>query len=218
MTSSPPTPRRTSSAPIEEHVLCQKTGGDAPSGCRSLSVPQIRAASGVSHPWSKCRRRSTRARNPDRTWDIRPDCAYRPSLEGFNWRHRFQIRNCAFVRDSILCPYFAVKFRRGDGPEEVALYQVRAAGSLALYNRFHLCPEAYKARRNLRKSGSIYVNPNSGIDNSAGTNRSAYGALHMPPRMSCSTYATTALPLSVQIRFLDHPAGYRQASSKYWRS
>jgi hypothetical protein len=33
------------------------------------------------------------------TWDTRLDCAYWLSLKGFNPWYRFQIQNCAFVRD-----------------------------------------------------------------------------------------------------------------------
>jgi hypothetical protein len=76
------------------------------------------------------------------TWDIRPDCAYWLSLKGFNQRYRFQIQNCTFVRDWITCPYFTIEFKRDGESEDVAVKQVAAAGSMALYNRHHLHAEA----------------------------------------------------------------------------
>ncbi|KAK3376216.1 hypothetical protein B0T24DRAFT_699494 [Lasiosphaeria ovina] len=81
------------------------------------------------------------------TWDVRPDCAYWLSLRGFNPRYRFQIQNCAFARDWITCPYLTVEFKRDGESEDVAVRQVRAAGALALFNRWYLLAEARKASK-----------------------------------------------------------------------
>ena len=45
-------------------------------------------------------------------WDIRSDCTYWLSLKGFNPRYRFQIQNCAFVREWITCLYLSIEFKR----------------------------------------------------------------------------------------------------------
>lgn len=86
----------------------------------------------------------TLAQETDWTWDIRPDCAYWLSLRGFNAKYRFQIQNAIYVRDSITCPYFTVKFKRDGEPDDVAVRQVCAAGSLALFNRYSLYASARK--------------------------------------------------------------------------
>ena len=82
-------------------------------------------------------------------WDVRPDCAYWLSLKAFNPRYRYQIQNCAFVRDDITCPYFTIEFKRDGQSEDVAIRQVIAAGSLALYNRWRLYSEARRVWPNL---------------------------------------------------------------------
>ena len=83
------------------------------------------------------------------SWDIRPDCAYWLSLKGFNPRYRFQIQNCAYVRDWITCPYLTVEFKRDGVSEDTAVAQVAAAGSIALYNRYRLREAALEARPGL---------------------------------------------------------------------
>lgn len=83
------------------------------------------------------------------SWDIRPDCAYWLSLKGFSPQYRFQIQNCAFVRDWITCPYFTIEFKRGGESEDVAVRQVCAAGALALFNRHCLYHEARQSRPSL---------------------------------------------------------------------
>ena len=89
------------------------------------------------------------------TWDIRPDCAYWLSLKGFNPRYRYQIQNCAYVRDWITCPYFTIEFKRDGQSEDVAIAQVAAAGSMALYNRYRLREAARKARPGLDGDANI---------------------------------------------------------------
>ena len=79
------------------------------------------------------------------SWDVRPDCAYWLSLHGFNPRYRFQIQNCAFVKDYITCPYLTIEFKRDSMSEDSAVRQLAAAGSLALYNRYRLRLEALAA-------------------------------------------------------------------------
>lgn len=83
------------------------------------------------------------------SWDIRPDCSYWLSLKGFNPIYRFQIQNCTFVRDWITCPYFSTEFKRDGESEDVAVAQVAAAASLALFNRYNLHSEAQQAKPNL---------------------------------------------------------------------
>ncbi|KAG9250611.1 uncharacterized protein F5Z01DRAFT_683752 [Emericellopsis atlantica] len=89
------------------------------------------------------------------SWDIRPDCAYWLSLKGFNPRYRFQIQNCAYVRDWITCPYFTVEFKRDGVSEDAAIAQVAAAGSMALYNRYKLREAAREARPGLEMDSNI---------------------------------------------------------------
>ncbi|KAL6408566.1 hypothetical protein AUP68_08426 [Ilyonectria robusta] len=84
------------------------------------------------------------AQETDWTWDIRPDCSYWLSLGGFNAKYRFQIQNATYARDSITCPYFTVEFKRDGEPDDVAVRQVCAAGSLALFNRYSLYTSARK--------------------------------------------------------------------------
>jgi hypothetical protein len=83
------------------------------------------------------------------TWDIRRDCAFWLSLKGFNPKYRFQIQNCTFVRDWITCPYLTIEFKRAGESEDVAVKQVAAAGSMALYNRYHLHAEALTSQPDL---------------------------------------------------------------------
>jgi hypothetical protein len=68
------------------------------------------------------------ANETDWTWDLHLDCAYWLSLKRFNPRYRFQIQNCAFVRDLITCPYF-IEFKRDGLSEDVAVAQLAAVGS-----------------------------------------------------------------------------------------
>ncbi|KFA81746.1 hypothetical protein S40288_11089 [Stachybotrys chartarum IBT 40288] len=91
----------------------------------------------------------------DWSWDIRPDCAYWLSLKGFNPRYRFQIQNCAYVRDWMTCPYFTVEFKRDSVSEDAAIAQVAAAGSMALYNRYKLREAACEARPELAQDSHI---------------------------------------------------------------
>ncbi|EJT69189.1 hypothetical protein GGTG_13298 [Gaeumannomyces tritici R3-111a-1] len=64
------------------------------------------------------------------------------SWDGFKPRYRFQIQNCTFVKDWITCPYFTIEFKRPGPSDDVAVAQVVAAGSIALYNRHRLREEA----------------------------------------------------------------------------
>ncbi|KAH6871916.1 hypothetical protein B0T10DRAFT_541412 [Thelonectria olida] len=89
------------------------------------------------------------AQETDWTWDIRLDCAYWLSLKGFNTKYRFQIQNATYIRNSITCPYFTVEFKRDGEPDNVAVRQVCAAGSLALFNRYSLYTSARKVNLTL---------------------------------------------------------------------
>lgn len=91
----------------------------------------------------------------DWSWDVRPDCAYWLSLKGFNPKYRFQIQNCAYVRDWITCPYFTVEFKRDGQSEDAAIAQVAAAGSMALYNRYKLREAAREAQPALKDDSHI---------------------------------------------------------------
>jgi hypothetical protein len=88
---------------------------------------------------------------PDWSWDVRTDCSYWLSLKGFNPQYRFQIQNCAFVKDCITCPYYAIEFKRSGESEDVAVAQVATAGSLTLYNRHRLRRQALDLSKNAWK-------------------------------------------------------------------
>ncbi|KAI1130545.1 hypothetical protein F5Y10DRAFT_263057 [Nemania abortiva] len=79
------------------------------------------------------------------SWDVRPDCAYWLSLKGFDPEYGFHVQDCTFVREYITCPYFTIEFTKDGQSENVALNQVAAAGSLALFNRWRLYSDARKA-------------------------------------------------------------------------
>lgn len=82
----------------------------------------------------------------DWSFDLRPDCSYWLSLRGFNPSYRVQVRNATYViKRWITCPYFTVEFKRDGESQSVAIAQVAAAGSLALYNRYQLRKDALTA-------------------------------------------------------------------------
>ena len=86
-------------------------------------------------------------------WDVRPDCSYWLSLQGFNPWWRSQVKCVTYVKDGIVaCPYFTIEFKRDGEVEDNAINQVAAAGSIALYNRFRLYRRAsreyYKDQQN----------------------------------------------------------------------
>lgn len=81
----------------------------------------------------------------DWSFDIRPDCSYWLSLRGYNRRYQIQVRNATYVMDNrITFPYLTVEVKGGGEPQSVAMMQVAAAGSLALYNRYQLRRNALK--------------------------------------------------------------------------
>lgn len=72
-------------------------------------------------------------------FDLRPDCSYWLSLQGFNPEYRTQVKKYVFVTNkTIACPYLTVEFKKDDETEQVAWNRVAAAASVALYNRFLL--------------------------------------------------------------------------------
>ncbi|PVH91101.1 hypothetical protein DM02DRAFT_502197, partial [Periconia macrospinosa] len=87
----------------------------------------------------------------DWSWDIRPDCSYWLSLRGFNEDWRSQVEDVTYVKKIVACPYFTVEFKRDGEPDDVAIKQVAAAGSIALYNRFQLYRNALRSHA-LKKS------------------------------------------------------------------
>ncbi|KAL9116464.1 MAG: hypothetical protein Q9187_007011, partial [Circinaria calcarea] len=95
----------------------------------------------------------------DWSFDLRPDCSYWLSLRAFNPRYRGgHLRNAAYVvNNRITCPYFTVEFKRDGDGQSVAINQVAAAGSLALYNRYRLRNDALKASK--RDCNSDHTGP-----------------------------------------------------------
>jgi hypothetical protein len=81
----------------------------------------------------------------DWSWDIRPDCSYWLSLWGFNEDWRSQVEDVTYVKKIVVSPYFTVEFKRDGEPDDVAIKQVAAAGSIALYNRFCLYRSALQS-------------------------------------------------------------------------
>lgn len=85
----------------------------------------------------------------DWSWDVRPDYAYWLSLDGFNQNYSFQVDSKTYVKSDSICPYFTVEFKRTGESDEIAVNQVAATGTMALYNRFCL----YQAARALKPRG-----------------------------------------------------------------
>ncbi|KAF9728472.1 hypothetical protein PMIN04_010456 [Paraphaeosphaeria minitans] len=81
----------------------------------------------------------------DWSWDIRPDCSYWLSLRGFNEDWRSQVEDVTYVKKIVACPYFTIEFKRDGELDDVAIKQVAAAGSIALYNRFCLYRKALQS-------------------------------------------------------------------------
>jgi hypothetical protein len=83
------------------------------------------------------------------SWDVRPDCSYWLSLQGFNPKWLFQVKDVTYVKDGIVaCPYFTIEFKRDGESDDNAIKQVAAAGSIALYNRFRLYRRAIRLFHN----------------------------------------------------------------------
>ncbi|KAF2726517.1 hypothetical protein EJ04DRAFT_582610 [Polyplosphaeria fusca] len=81
----------------------------------------------------------------DWSWDIRADCSYWLSLRGFNEDWRSQVEDVTYIKKIVACPYFTIEFKRDGEPDDVAIKQVAAAGSIALYNRFQLYRNALRS-------------------------------------------------------------------------
>ena len=80
-------------------------------------------------------------------FDIRPDCAYWLSLQGFNDWYTEQVKQRAFVvNDCITCPYLFIEVNKDGKDPQTANSQVAAAASLALYNWFELRKNAIQLR------------------------------------------------------------------------
>jgi len=67
------------------------------------------------------------------------------SLRGFDEDWRSQVKNVTYVKKIVACPYFTVEFKRDGEPDDVAIKQVAAARSIALYNRFCLYRKALQS-------------------------------------------------------------------------
>jgi hypothetical protein len=55
------------------------------------------------------------------------------------------VEDVTYVKKIVTCPYFTVEFKRDGEPDDVAIKQVAAAGSIALYNRFRLYRNALQS-------------------------------------------------------------------------
>ncbi|KAL1616963.1 hypothetical protein SLS56_011205 [Neofusicoccum ribis] len=67
----------------------------------------------------------------DWSWDVRPDCAYWLSLDGFNQNYSFQVDSKTYVKSDSICPYFTVEFKRTGESDEIAVNQVAASTNQA---------------------------------------------------------------------------------------
>jgi hypothetical protein len=62
------------------------------------------------------------------SWDVRPDCYYWLSLQGFNPEWLLQVKDVTYVKDEIVaCPYFSIEFKRDGESDDNAIKQVAAA-------------------------------------------------------------------------------------------
>jgi len=76
---------------------------------------------------------------PEFKFDLRPDCSYWLSLEGFNPDYAGEIISAVYVdRDWITCPYFTIEFKKAGESNDRAKLKACAAASVALYNRYLL--------------------------------------------------------------------------------
>lgn len=72
-------------------------------------------------------------------WNVRPDCSYWISLQGFNTNYREKVAEVTqVVYEWLLCPYLSVEFKKDGDQEIAATRQVAVAAALALYNRWRL--------------------------------------------------------------------------------
>lgn len=72
-------------------------------------------------------------------FDIRTDCAYYLSTQGFNRRHLSKIERVAHViKRSSICPYLTIEFKKDGSTSETAENQLVTAAAMALFNRFLL--------------------------------------------------------------------------------
>lgn len=72
-------------------------------------------------------------------FDIRPDCSYWLSAQGFNPEYKNQIRDWTFCKDDrMTCPYMTIEFKRDDVAYQAAINQLATFSALALYNRYVL--------------------------------------------------------------------------------
>lgn len=77
------------------------------------------------------------------SFDIRPDCSYWLSLQAFNPEYGAQVNDYAYVKhEKITSPYLTIEFKRDTANAQKAEWQVAAASSVALYNRYCLRVDA----------------------------------------------------------------------------
>ena len=84
----------------------------------------------------------------DYSFDLRPDCSYWLSLQAINPEYLGNIhKHVHIINRRITSPYLTVEFKRTEGVTaglDVAVAQVAAASSVALYNRFLLKKKALR--------------------------------------------------------------------------
>ncbi len=72
-------------------------------------------------------------------FDIRPDCAYWLSLQGFNSEYSSEVAEIVYVHGQcITSSYLSIEFKKNDTAADSSINQIAAAASLALFNRVRL--------------------------------------------------------------------------------
>lgn len=92
-------------------------------------------------------------------FDIRPDCSYWLSVQGFNPEYKNQIREWTFCKDDrMTCSYMTIEFKRDDVAYQAAINQLATFSALALYNRYLLKEKRLRATGkpwNIKKFGQL---------------------------------------------------------------
>src|SRR2546423_3917666 len=84
---------------------------------------------------------------PEFKFDLRSDCSYWLSLEGFNSEYRGELRRCLYVHDEDwnTCPYLTIEFKKHGQWVHQATCQACDAASIRPYGRNLLKPKALAA-------------------------------------------------------------------------
>lgn len=87
-------------------------------------------------------------------FDIRTDCAYYLSIQGFNTRIMSQTKAVAHVnRRSFTCPYLTIEFKKDGSTHEAVENQLVTAAALALFNRFLLRQTRLQRKQQVWREG-----------------------------------------------------------------